>query len=238
MKIHWLQHVSFEGLGSISGWAAKNGCPVTGSRMFAGDALPPIYTFDMLVIMGGPMSINDEVVHPWLVDEKRYVAQVMDAGKMVLGICLGAQLIASAAGARVYPNDHKEIGWFPVEKTRAAKETAVGRSLADRAEVFHWHGETFECPNGAVHLARNRVCENQAFALGDRIVGLQYHLETTPQSANALIQHGRHELVKAPYVQNESEIRSRPSRYECLNGEMKRLLDYFHSNHRTSMPVG
>ena len=238
MKIHWLQHVPFEGLGSITDWAAENGCPVTGSRMFAGDALPPVSAFDMLVIMGGPMSVNDEVVHPWLVDEKHYLAQVMDAGKMVLGICLGAQLIASAAGARVHPNDHKEIGWFPVEKTRAAKETAVARALADRAEVFHWHGDTFERPCGAVHLTRSRGCENQAFALGDRIVGLQYHLETTPQSVNALIQHGRHELVNAPYVQNESEIRSQPIRYKFLNGEMNRLLDYFYSIHKAPMSAG
>ena len=122
MKIHWLQHVAFEGLGSIAGWAAQKGCSVTGSRMFAGDALPPVANFDMLIIMGGPMSVNDEVAHPWLVGEKRYVAQAMAAGKMVLGICLGAQMIASSAGARVYPNDHLEIGWFPVEKTRAAKK--------------------------------------------------------------------------------------------------------------------
>ncbi len=149
MRIHWLQHVAFEGLGSIAGWAAENGCPVTGSRMFAGDALPPIANFDMLVIMGGPMSVNDEVVHPWLVGEKRFINQVIQAGKMVLGICLGAQLIASVAGARVYPADHQEIGWFAVEKTRAARQAAVGRALADKAEVFHWHGETFDLPDGA-----------------------------------------------------------------------------------------
>ncbi|MDX2453836.1 type 1 glutamine amidotransferase [Desulfosarcina sp.] len=233
MKIHWLQHVAFEGLGSIAGWAAENGCPVSGSRMFAGDALPANNAFDLLVIMGGPMSVNDEVVHPWLVDEKRYVAQAMAAGKMVLGICLGAQMIASANGARVYPNDYPEIGWFPVKKTKAAKKMPVGHALADKTEVFHWHGETFDLPHGAVHLARNRVCENQAFAMGQRIVGLQYHLETTPESARALIQHCRHELVKAPHVQTESEIQSQPNRFWALNREMDRLLDYFISIHRT-----
>ena len=233
MKIHWLQHVTFEGLGSIAGWAAENGCPVTGSRLYAGDALPPVATFDMLVIMGGPMSVNDEAVHPWLVGQKRFINQVMQAGKTVLGICLGAQLIASAAGALVYPNDHPEIGWFPVEKTRAAKKMAVGRALADKAEVFHWHGETFDLPDGAVHLARSRGCEHQAFALGHRIIGLQYHLETTAQSAGALIQHCRHELVDAPHVQTGSEIRSQPIRFMTLNDEMDRLLDYFFSIHRT-----
>ena len=87
MRIHWLQHVPFEGLGSISRWADENNCPVTGSRLFACDALPPTSTFDLLVVMGGPMSVNDELVHPWLIDEKRFITRTMDAGKMILGVC-------------------------------------------------------------------------------------------------------------------------------------------------------
>ena len=189
MRIHWLQHVPFEGVGSIAAWALGRGFPLTGSRLFAGDLLPPLTAFDLLVVMGGPMSANDEMVHAWLNAEKRFIDQAIKAGKSVLGICLGAQLIASAAGARVYPNDHKEIGWFPVERTARASETAVGRILAQRTEVFHWHGETFDLPRGAVHLARSEGCLHQAFALGNRIVGLQYHLETTPASARALIAH-------------------------------------------------
>ena len=238
MKIHWLQHVAFEGLGSIAGWAAENGCLVTGSRMFDGDALPPVANLDMLVIMGGPMSVNDEVAHPWLVGEKRFIDQAIQAGKMVLGICLGAQLIASVAGARVYPADHQEIGWFAVEKTRAARNAAVGCALADKSEAFHWHGETFDLPHGAAHLARSRVCENQAFAMGQRIVGLQYHLETTPESVSSLIQHCRQELVKAPYVQTATDMQSQPDRFSVLNREMDRLLDYFLSIHRTPIMAG
>ena len=238
MKIHWLQHVSFEGLGSIAGWGTENGCPVTGSRMFAGDALPSLTDFDLLIIMGGPMSVNDEGAHPWLVDEKRLVGRALDSGKMVLGICLGAQLIASAAGSRIRGNEHLEIGWFPVMKTKAADKTKVGQAMADRAEVFHWHGETFDLPRGAVHLARSQGCENQAFCLGDGVVGLQYHLETTSESASALIQHCRREMVKAPYVQAESEIFSQPIRFRTLNREMDRLLDYFLSIHKKRTTAG
>ncbi len=237
MRMHWLQHVPFEGLGSIAAWAAQNDCPLIGSRMFANDSLPPIVDIDMLVVMGGPMSVNDEAVHPWLSGEKRFIDQVMEAGKMVLGICLGAQLIASVAGARVRANHHREIGWFPVEKTRAAQGTAVGGVLADRAEVFHWHGETFELPRGALHLARSRACENQAFALGHGIVGLQYHLETTPQSVDSLVHHCRHELVAAPYVQTEAAIRSQPMRFGVLKDEMTRLLDFFLNRHRAALPA-
>lgn len=238
MKIHWLQHVPFEGLGSISDWADENGCSVAGSRLYAGDDLPTISAFDLLVVMGGPMSVNDEMVYPWLAAEKRFLKRVMAAGKMVLGICLGAQLIASAAGARVYLNDYKEIGWLPVARTAAAKQNAAGRALSDRAEAFHWHGETFELPRSAVHLSRSQACEHQAFCLGDRIIGLQYHLETTPQSAGALIEHCRHELIPAVFVQTESEIRSHPGRFKQLNAEMNRLLDYFNASHERMMPGG
>lgn len=227
MRIHWLQHVAFEGLGSIGEWATGNGVRVTGSRMFAGDELPPLAAFDLLVVMGGPMSVNDALIYPWLAGEQRFLRRAMDAGKMVLGICLGAQLIAGAAGARVYPNACKEIGWFPVERTAAARLNPVGQVLADRAEVFHWHGETFDLPNGAVHLVRSPGCDHQAFALGERIVGLQYHLETTMPSARALIGHCRHELIESTYVQDEAEILERPERFERLNVEMNRLLDYF-----------
>lgn len=227
MRIHWLQHVPFEGLGSIGDWAAKYEVRVTGSRMFAGDELPPLAAFDLLIVMGGPMSVNDTLSHPWLSTEQAFIAQAMDGGKMILGICLGAQLIASAAGADVYPNGCKEIGWFPVERTAVAPSHPVGKVLADRAEVFHWHGETFDLPKGAAHLMRSPGCAHQAFALGDRIVGLQYHLETTMASARNLVDNCRHELVEGIYVQGELDMLSRPERFARLNLEMNRLLDYF-----------
>jgi GMP synthase-like glutamine amidotransferase len=227
MRIHWLQHVPFEGLGSISDWAATTEARVTGSRMFAGDELPPLAAFDLLIVMGGPMSVNDTLSHPWLSTEQAFIAQVMDGGKMILGVCLGAQLIASAAGADVYPNGCKEIGWFPVERTAIAPSNPVGRVLADRSEVFHWHGETFDLPKDAAHLMRSPGCAHQAFALNDRIVGLQYHLETTMASARDLVDNCRHELVEGTYVQGEVDMLSRPERFARLNLQMYRLLDYF-----------
>ena len=229
MRIHWLQHVPFEGLGSISPWAAKRGCPVGVTHLFAGDGLPPVTSFDLLVVMGGPMSVNDHRGFPWLGAEKRFIGKAMASGAMVLGICLGAQLIASAAGARIYPNRHKEIGWFPVARTANAAATVFGRVLAAYTNAFHWHGETFDLPPGAVHLARSQACQNQAFALGDRIIGLQYHLETTLASANALIDHCRGELVQAPYIQSAAAMRSRPERFAALNREMDRVMDHFYS---------
>jgi len=118
MRVHWLQHVPFEGLGSIAAWLESRNAETSRTRMWTGGRLPPLHGIDWLVIMGGPMSVNDEERHPWLVHEKRFIAEAIAQDKTVLGICLGAQLIASSLGARVRPNREREIGWYPIEPIR------------------------------------------------------------------------------------------------------------------------
>ena len=110
MNLHYLQHVPFEGLGFIDEWAGNNGVEVGVSRLYAGEVFPAMDAFDGLVIMGGPMGIHDHEEHPWLVHEKAFIRKAIDAGKPVLGICLGAQLVADVLGAKVYPGPQKEIG--------------------------------------------------------------------------------------------------------------------------------
>jgi len=224
MRIHVLQHVAFEGPGSILSWAQSRSATVTTTRFFENASLPEQSAFDLLVVLGGPMSVNDEAELPWLVGEKRFVRESVESGKPVLGICLGAQLIASSLGARVYPGPHKEIGWFPVY---ACGRDPDAFAFPDRTEVFHWHGETFDLPGGAVRLARSDACPHQAFQIGARAIGLQFHLETTPESADALIANCCRELVPAPYVQSEQQLRSAPaSRYAGINRLMTSVLAY------------
>lgn len=224
MRMHVLQHVPFEGPGSILAWARSRDAILTTTHLFKSASLPGQAEFDVLVVLGGSMSVNDETRFPWLKDEKRFVRESIQAGKPVLGICLGAQLIASALGARVYPGVHKEIGWFPVHGENHG--TSAFR-FPETMEVFHWHGETFELPADAVHLARSAVCLQQAFQVGARTIGLQCHLETTPESAAALIDNCRHELIAAPHVQTEEQLRAVPaSRYATVNGLMTDVLDY------------
>lgn len=224
MRVHVLQHVPFEGPARIADWVAARGGALSVVPVYDGAPLPAAAEVDRLVVMGGPMGANDAARLPWLGEEKRCIARVVDAGRPVLGVCLGAQLIASALGAAVRRNAHPEIGWFPIEPHPDASGP-FAPLFAERGEVFHWHGDTFELPPGAVPLARSEACEHQAFALGDRVVGLQFHLETTPGSAAALIEHCRNELVPGPWVQTAAEMLQPPERFARIGRRLDALLD-------------
>lgn len=227
MRAHVLMHVDFEGPGSMGTWFASHGYTLTHTRFYQDiPALPELSDIDVLVVMGGPMSVNDETEFPWLVTEKRYVRAAIQAGKPVLGVCLGAQLIASVLGARVFPNKLREIGWFPVRAAEVAESDGLF-AFPEQIEVFHWHGETFDIPDGAVLLASSKACRNQAFQYGSKVLGLQFHLETTPESARSIVDHCRDELVPADYVQGETTILTAPhTRYEAINLLMGDVLDF------------
>jgi GMP synthase (glutamine-hydrolysing) len=220
MNLHWLQHVPFEGLGYIEEWANNKGAEISCTRLYAGDALPAVDDLDLLVIMGGPMGIFDYGEHPWLVAEKLFIKQAIDANKTVVGICLGAQLMADVLGAKVYPGPQKEIGWFPIQRSDGAPDL-----IPEALTVFHWHGDTFEIPKGAVRLATSEPGINQGFVYGDRAVGLQFHMETTPDSMETLIQNCGHELTDAPYIQSAHQMRDGIDSIETVNAAMKHLLD-------------
>lgn len=229
MRAHYLQHVPFEGLGSINPWLETAGYEITSTKFFESGKLPDPETIDLLVVMGGPMSVHDESEFPWLVSEKQFIRAVINAETPVLGVCLGAQLIASAMGARVYSNPVKEIGWFPIYRVACNDNSMF--CFPQSAQVFHWHGETFDLPLGATRLAKSDGCENQAFQLGKSVIGLQFHLETTPESAHKIVSHCRNELVPSVYIQTEEEILSaRPDRYMAIHQLMGDILSFLQRN--------
>ena len=229
MRAHYLQHVPFEGLGSIEPWLKKAGYEITSTKLFDGPDFPDLRKIDFLVVMGGPMSVNDEDKFPWLAPEKKFIWDAIAKNKPVLGICLGTQLIANVLGARVYPNKAKEIGWFPIYGI-ATNDKSIFEFPAS-IKVFQWHGETFDLPAGAVRLAKSDVCENQAFQVGMSVIGLQFHLETTPEAARALVFNCSDELVKAPYIQTDQEIMSAGTEtFQSINHLMGDVLSFLTSN--------
>lgn len=223
MRAHYLQHVPFEGLGSIGPWLESVGYQITVTKLYESTNIPKPNQFDLLIVTGGPMSVNDEDRFPWLRLEKQFIRHTIESGKAVLGICFGAQLIATALGESVYPNRRKEIGWFPVKGIPSEEESLF--CFPPSVDVFHWHGETFDLPEGAVLLASSEACENQAFQFGQNVIGLQFHLETTPESARALVTNCREELLPSKFVQPEAAILDQaPSKYQVINDLMAEIL--------------
>ena len=228
MRAHVLQHVPFEDIGSMALWLAKRRADVSYTRFFENASLPSLNGIDLIIVMGGPMSVNDESTLAWLQPEKQFVREAVEKGVPVLGVCLGAQLIASALGASVYRNTQKEIGWFPIEATPTVPNIF---RFPEKCVVFHWHGETFDLPHGAVRLAKSAACENQAFQLGEHAIGLQFHLETTPESALSILDNCSDELAPGPYVQTETALREvKTAAFSEINRLMNGVLSYITRN--------
>ena len=224
MRVHHFRHVEFENLGSIKTWLTKAGHTFCTTRMYANDPLPTIDQFDWLIVMGGPMSANDDATLPWMGPEKTLIRQTIEAGKPILGVCLGSQLIAAAMGAKVYPNPQREIGWFEIKRAPEADQHPFGSIFPPQIDVFHWHGDTFDLPKGAVRLASSAACLNQAYAISNHVIGLQFHLEMTPFLAQNLTVHCCDELGAAPYVQPTEKILADLSCFQKINQLMENVL--------------
>jgi len=223
MRVAWLQHVDFEGLGCMAPLLAQRGHEVTATRLYAGEQAPPPERYDALIVMGGPMSVGDEAEHPWLRDEKRAMAAALAADKRVLGICLGSQLLADVLGARVTRNAHQEIGWFPVRLNDAGRSAAAFAGLPEHFMAFHWHGDTWALPAGAQQLISSEACAHQAFSYGDKVVALQFHLEVTAADAKRLFAQG--EPAPDRYVQPAAEVLRHAEHFAANTHLMRRLLD-------------
>lgn len=225
LHVHVLQHEPFEGLGSMAPRLAALGAKIRTTRLYENPVLPVSNEADLLIVLGGSMSVHDEARFPWLHAEKRFLRAAIDAGGAVLGICLGAQLIADVLGARVVRNPVPEIGWFPVEAV--PPPVAAAFRFPDRFPAFHWHGETFDLPPGAIHLARSEHCVHQAFQFGERVIGLQFHLETTPEDVQSLIEHCGKELVPGvASIQQAQTMRHLANIHDVINGLMGGVLEY------------
>lgn len=227
MRIHFIQHVAYESPGYLLQWAAQQGHSVGFSKMFEPATFPSLHAFDWLIVMGGPMGVYDEDKFDFLQSEKEFIRSVIHSGKKVLGVCLGSQLVAEALGAKVYPHLQKEIGWWPVKKTAVGRAHPILENLPDEYITFHWHGDTFDLPEGAVHLLQSDACPHQAYLYKDQVMGLQFHMEAIPALVKAMVENGRPELIANTWIQSEKDILDNHEHYSNNNRFISALLTSF-----------
>lgn len=229
IKILVLQHVPYEPPAAIATWAHERALPLSIIHQYTNDTpLPSMDAFDWLVVMGGPMGVYDDALFPWLADEKRFIRRAIDGGKTVIGICLGAQLIAQALGAAVTKNSHKEIGIFPIRiLPPAAAYDSIFRDIPESFPAFHWHGDTFDVPNGALPFAANAACENQGFVVEHRIFAFLFHIEATKESVGILMDAGADELHEiGEWIMKREDIEAFSAQdFFEMNGKLVGMLD-------------
>ena len=202
MNVHFILHVPFETPGTLIEWCRENDHKISFTKIYESSFFIPLSEIDLMVIMGGPMSVHDEEQYEWLKVEKLFIESYIATGKKVLGICLGSQLLAEVLGSRVFQNEEKEIGWWPVTKM----EHSILRNIPGSFETFHWHGENFDLPKGAQLLFSSEGCRNQGFLVGSQIAALQFHMEMDPTLMKAMITHGKDEIQPAKFIQAEEKM--------------------------------
>lgn len=229
LNIHYFQHVPYEAPGCIENWAVQHGHTLTATRFYESSySLPDIESIDVLIVMGGPMGVYDDYLFEWLTIEKEYITAALQEDKKILGICLGAQLIAASTGAVVDPASYKEIGWYKISPAKQLEKIPwLYEIIKDEPVVFHWHGDQFQIPENAVNLAVSGANSNQLFMIKDTVLGIQFHLEITEEGLIEMTDNGADELNPGTYIQSAQEITSHPAFVKDNNQRMYRLLDHF-----------
>lgn len=225
-NIRCLMHVPFEGPGVIADWAEQRSHRFEYTRIYEDPSLPEISKVDMAVVMGGPMNVFDFHIHPWMEEEIEWVGSCIRSGIPVLGICLGAQIIASSLGSEVRPGPYREIGWFNLNFLPCMGDYKICTELPPARKVFHWHGDTFDIPEEAVRIASSKAFPNQGFIYKGHVVALQFHLEVTPESVKALVMNCADELKEGPFIQTAEEILSEKKQFGPNQKLMYSFLDY------------
>lgn len=226
MNIHYLQHAPHQDIGNMRAWFVRQHAFISHSQMYLGTpSFPEMDSFNWLIVLGGPMSSYDDARFPWLKNEKLFIERAIKSNKVVIGICLGAQLIAEVLGARVYPNCDLEIGWFPVWKKLPQEVDDSLSWLPEQGTYLNWHGDTFALPQNATHIAYSELTGHQGFVYRDQVVGLQFHLEATTLITDIFLRARNGVLPSASFVQSVAQVRGDSALYHYSKKVMHQLLD-------------
>jgi GMP synthase-like glutamine amidotransferase len=211
---------------NISFWAAEKGHPVNQTFICKNEALPPLDSFDWLMVMGGSQHAWDEQGNSWLQEEKAFVRKALDNGKPILGICFGAQILAEALGGRIFPNEHKEIGWHDVSLNRQGRESFLFQNIPQSFVSLHWHSDHFSLPASCTRLADSNASENQAFVCSGRpLVGLQFHPEYTRDMVKYYAAEHSQDWVPDMFVSSGEEVLARTDEIPDTYWLMEALLN-------------
>lgn len=224
MRVYTILHNDIERVGVIERWIERNSFESIQLRPYAGEALPELEGDAIVVIMGGEQSVTDLESAPYLKDEIAFIQKANRHGVPIFGVCLGAQLISAAFGGSVFKGEEKEMGEYPIELNSAAEHNPLFADWPKSPSVFHWHFDQIDPPKGATVYASSAVCPVQAFSIGERVFGLQFHLELTHERAKALIEMFPGDLEDpGPYTKSRSEILD--ADFSAMNSLLLRLLD-------------
>lgn len=227
MRLHLLEHAPIDlSHTNITAWAQQKGYSVAHTYLCNDEKLPAIEDFDWLMVMGGAQHAWEENMHPWLSDEKKFIAETLDRNKIILGVCFGAQLLAEALGAEVFPNAHQEIGWYEITLTPEGRKSYLFQNIPERFTTFHWHADHFSLPPGCTRLAYSEATANQAYINEERpIAGIQFHPEYPLSLVNYFVREWGDEWQKGPYVAGKEKVLAQTDRIPETYGLMATLLD-------------
>lgn len=239
MTLHIIMHESFEAPGAIERWAQTRGHAISYTRLYQGDAFPQAHNYDFLIIMGGPQSpatTTQECPHFDSKKEQQFIKSAIDQNKIVLGVCLGAQMIGEALGAPFDHSPNREIGVFDVTLTDAGKQDPIFKTFPATFPVGHWHGDMPGLTKASQVLATSKGCPRQIVRYSPRVYGFQCHFEFTPEAIEGMIQNCGHELDASknlPYIQNAQQLRD--NTYARMNKLLFQFLDYMESHYDNHM---
>jgi GMP synthase-like glutamine amidotransferase len=230
MNFHFFQHVPFENPGYIETWLNENNYNITSTKFFEPSyKIPSLNQIENLIIMGGPMSVYDNEIYPWLKEEKYFIKEAVKSNKRILGVCFGAQLLADALGTEIFQNTEKEIGWFDVEIKSTFQDYLPGLQLPAKLKTFHWHGDTFHLPEGAINHASSDGCPIQLFTAGKNLMGIQFHFEATETTVQNMVSNCSSELVKGKYIQNADVILNNKDNFYHSHQIFKSIMKRFYN---------